>query len=521
MDLYFLEVESNSVGGYFSSEQLEMLSIVQCQTPKELRDFISGCHQFSAAFIEKNSEEFESIMKSIADAEKSIGDAQKSLDAAKKKVFECYQKTFVPHLSSERVIIENLLQHLGIPKEDAGITDSTYPGIAQIMDNIKRKYPDQYKEMLKEAHKFVSLERDQNKMDGLYKDFVLLNELLSSFDTLLVGSVKPEIVINNNLGEEESEHFDFYFAERDLDFALRNNKHVRLHSLFTKAATDLFKGKSKEEIIRILKVYVKTTIDFINEYNSKHKLADGSPVITAIDLFNEIVSFDKNSAGVYENIWESQYGITIEDICEIFSYAKEHKPPGVSYLYNEPFLENKERRDKVFEVLKEINNKSRSDKSGGLIDTLGSQMHITFGTSIKEIEECFEDFKYLQGEQGIHIQITEFDLSLGSKDIDRVIGDKADLSYDDVYDAKRRKISEDISPIIRKSGVRLSGVSYWSLTDNVDCNLERVRTNLLGSGRIHDASEVPTVCGGLMPTSSVYSKLYRNPDLQNDESKII
>lgn len=515
MDLYFLEVESNSVGGYFSSEQLEMLSIVQCQTPKELRDFISGCHQFSAAFIEKNSEEFESIMKSIADAEKSIGDAQTSLDAAKKKVFECYQKTFVPHLSSERVIIENLLQHLGIPKEDAGITDSTYPGIAQIMDNIKRKYPDQYKEMLKEAHKFVSLERDQNKMDGLYKDFVLLNELLSSFDTLLVGSVKPEIVINNNLGEEESEHFDFYFAERDLDFALRNNKHVRLHSLFTKAATDLFKGKSKEEIIRILKVYVKTTIDFINEYNSKHKLADGSPVITAIDLFNEIVSFDKNSAGVYENIWESQYGITIEDICEIFSYAKEHKPPGVSYLYNEPFLENPERRKKVIEVLKEINKTAI-----GLIDTLGSQMHITLAAKEKQIEDCFADFKDLQSELDIHIQITEFDLSLGARETTKVIGDPPELSYTDVYYEKQAKIGR-ISSIINESGVKLSGVSYWSLTDNVDCNLERVRDSLLKDGTIQDASQLPTVCGGLIPTSAQYFNLYKLSNLQEESHKTI
>lgn len=515
MDLYFLNVASNSVGGYFSSEQLEMLSIIQCQTPEELRAFISGCHQFSAAFIEKNSEEFASIMKSIDDAEKGIGDAKENLEAAKKKVFECYQKTFAPHRSSKRVIIENLLQHLGIPKEAAGITDSTYPGIAQIMDNIKRRYPDQYKEMIKEAHKFVSVERDQNKMDGLYKDFVLINELLSTFDTLLVGSAKPEIVINTALDEGESEHFDFYFAERDLDFALRNNKHVRLHSLFTKTATELFKGKSKPEIIRLLKAYVKATIDFINEYNSKHTLADGSPVITAIDLFNELVSFEKNSAGVYENIWESQYGITIEDLCEIFEYAKEHKPPGVSYLYNEPFLENPERRKKVIEVLKEINKTAI-----GLIDTLGSQMHITLAAKEKQIEDCFADFKDLQSELDIHIQITEFDLSLGAREATKVIGDPPELSYTDVYYEKQAKIGR-ISSIINESGVKLSGVSYWSLTDNVDCNLERVRDSLLKDGTIQDDSQLPTVCGGLIPTSAQYFNLYKLSNLQEESHKTI
>lgn len=75
-------------------------------------------------------------------------------------------------------------------------------------------------------------------------------------------------------------------------------------------------------------------------------MQDGTSVINAIDLFNELVSFNKNEKGEYENIWETKYGITIEDICRVFSYAKEHKPDGVNYLYNEPFLEDAARRKK-------------------------------------------------------------------------------------------------------------------------------------------------------------------------------
>ncbi len=42
MDVYRLKVLSNSMGGYFSSEQLDLLSIVKCQSQDELIDFVSS-----------------------------------------------------------------------------------------------------------------------------------------------------------------------------------------------------------------------------------------------------------------------------------------------------------------------------------------------------------------------------------------------------------------------------------------------------------------------------------------------
>lgn len=69
----------------------------------------------------------------------------------------------------------------------------------------------------------------------------------------------------------------------------------------------LFVGKSKEEILEIIKDYVKESIDFINDYNQNHRLnvnGEDIPLINAVDLFNEIVSFEKNANGEYYNIWE-------------------------------------------------------------------------------------------------------------------------------------------------------------------------------------------------------------------------
>lgn len=500
MDLYSLNISTNSIGGYLSSEQLELLSIVQCRTYEELISFVYQCKQLVGVF---SKEDFQNFIS-------------QDLEQLKRNIFKSYQDTLVPHNSDKETILNNTLYRLGIKQEDIEVIKRIYTTknketMNYIRDYIKVRYPDTYETIFKQVHQFISTERDQNKDYSLYDEFVLINERLEMFDTLLVGSGKPEVVINELFDEDNKDRFDFYFAKKDLDFALRNNKHIRFHSLLTKGANEqLFDGKTKEEILEILTAYIKKTIDFVNEYNLTHKLIDGTPVINSIDLFNEIVSFNKNSQGEYENIWETKYGITIQDICSVFSYAQEHKPEGVSYLYNEPFLEDKERRKKVFEVLQSINS-----TSNGLIDTLGSQMHITFRTSDEQIQECFRDFKILQDTQNMNIQITEFDLSLGESETLKTIGDNPQVSYEQVYAMKRERIYS-ISSIINNAGVRLNGVSYWSLTDNIDCNLERVRSNLLNKGIINDIRQVPTVCGGLMPTSQQYIYMINNINENNN-----
>ena len=184
-----------------------------------------------------------------------------------------------------------------------------------------------------------------------------------------------------------------------------------------------------------------------------------------------------------------------------FSYAFEHKPEGVSYVYNEPFLENDKRRQKVIEVLEQINTNKYTP---GLIDTLGSQMHINIHQDFDEIRRCFEAFKKLQ-ERGIKIQITEFDMTLGTDDVQRIFGEGSDATLEQAYEAKLANIAE-ISRIINESGVTLSGVSYWSLTDGIDFNLERMRSELHKTNPEADLKSIPTACGGLIPTHKKLSK---------------
>lgn len=502
MENYSLNIVSNNIGGYFSSEQIDLLRIIQCNNISELFNFIKECDQIKHLFNEQ-----ELMYLNDLDVEN-----------AKRKVFAAYQNTMVLHDSDSLTDIENKLKNIGVK-------DEHIPYIKQFLGNrdiqiirktIEALYPDKANEILALSHHFVSQERDQLKASNMYDEFVTLNNNLSSFNTMLVGSGKIYSVVNSFYNSDESEYrFDFYKAKRDLDFALKNGKQVRFHSLLVKEDAHLFDGKSKEEILTIMSDYVRHTIDFVNEYNNTHKV-NGKPVINAIDLFNEIVSFDVNDQGEYYNIWESKYGITLQELMSIFDYAKEHKPNGVSYLYNEPFLENGDRRKKVFETLQTI-----TELSPGLIDTLGSQMHITITEDLNKIQKCFSDFKRFQEITGMKIQITEFDMSLGSREILHVFGENADYTIEQVYDIKRKQI-EMISKIINDSGVNLSGISYWSLTDGIDCNLERLRTNLLKKGTITDISQITTACGGLIPTHQALIKtIQMNLQLESSMNELI
>lgn len=411
------------------------------------------------------------------------------LESAKRSIFKSYQNSMVYHDQGLDASRMNRFNYLRITSEE------------ELMSVIDKSHP-RSQEILSLNHHFISEEWDQTKSIS-YEEMETLNSQLPLFNSVLIGSGKIYKVINKYDTNKDTK-YDFYFAKRDLDFAYKNGKQVRFHSLLVKDDGKIFNEKSKEEIMDIIKEYVKQSIDFINDYNSSHKININNKeeaVINAVDLFNEIVSFDKNEKGEYYNIWEQKYGISLPELMSCFEYALVNKPEGVNYLYNEPFLEDDQRRQKVFETL--------AQTTPGLIDTLGSQMHITITQDIDSIRRCFADFKKLQESTGKKIQITEFDMCLGRSDVPRVFGPNADISLERVYQEKDKKISE-ISSAINESGVKLSGVSYWSLTDGIDCNLERIRSNALSNHQISNVNEIPTVCGGLIPT---HKKIVKNNEL--------
>ena len=463
MEKFKLDLESPIKGVYLSSEMIDLMSIIQCKDLQQLSDFVMNCEQMTISLEDRNSWREEDI------------------EAIKHKIFKEYQDSFISleeQVTDSRASFAQALRHIGIEENIMEELFNVYKenGARGIKETLSSKYPEKYEKMAKSQHRFIASERDQIKR-VTYDEIATLIGTLQEHNTILLGGGRYYDVVNKMVNSQE-DRYDFYQMQRGLDFCERNGLSARYHTLLDKQTLDgQLAGKNKEEVLAEIEKFVRQSIDFINEYNANHVIKDENGntrgLITSIDLFNEIISFDKvnengerDENGEYRNMWQLKYGITLEELMQTFSYALENKPEGVTYVYNEPFLENLERRNAVISLIKQMKSISPN-----LIDTLGTQMHIETNQNMQEVEQCFKDFYKLQEEFGLGIQITEFDMCLPEAELFAEDGSVKDISDD----KKKMKIAELIK-IISDSGVDLEGVSYWSISDTLDHNVQRTNT---------------------------------------------
>ena len=407
---------------------------------------------------------------------------------------EQYKDTLISmeqSIKDKKSVMKSALQHSGIPSNeiDSYILVFQNDGYEAIKQKLKKEHPESYTEFTEKAHRFIASERDQMK-SVTFEELSNINDRLTNHNTILIGSGRYYDVTKKMYDEQkpDMEKYDFYYAKRGLDFCYKNGMNARYHTLLDKQTMEEHLiGKPKEEVLKELQNYVKQSIDFISKYNKTHKI-DGKGVISSVDLFNEIISFDEP----YRNMWQELHGISNEDLVSVFQYAQENKPDGVTYVYNEPFLENPERRKVVLEQLKQIN-----ELSPGLIDTIGTQMHIEMTQDVDSIRQCFEDLK----KSGVNAQITEFDMCLperfmfkkngkvrSEKELTKLINKKSDIKFKNLSEFKEMKMSE-ISKAITETGIQLEGVTYWSISDTLDHNLERTNRKTFEQGLHRDIAK--------------------------------
>ncbi len=460
MQKFSLGIEAPINGIYLNSETIELLSIVQCKDVTELKDFVRNCAQLNIGEHEMQSWD------------------ESSLGSIKRSLVEQYKESLISmeqSIKDRGSVLKSALIHSGIPSEeiDSYILAFQEKGYEGLKQKLKDEHPESYAKYAEKAHRFIASERDQMK-SLTYEELSGINDILPEHNTILVASGRYYDVTPKMYDEQipDMEKYDFYYAQRGLDFCYKNGMHARYHTLLDKQTMEEHLiGKSKEEIIKELQEYVEHSIDFISKYNEEHKI-DGKGVITSVDLFNEIISFDPP----YRNMWQELHGISNEDLKTIFQYASDHKPEGVTYVYNEPFLENPERRQAVLAQLEQINS-----LCPGLIDTIGTQMHIELMQSPEDIKKCFEDLK----NTGFNIQITEFDMCLPERfmfdengkarseaEIVDLINQKTGMAITSMAEFKEMRVNA-ISRAIKETEIPLEGITYWSISDTLDHNLER------------------------------------------------
>ena len=505
MQEFSLKLESPINGIYLNSETIELLSIIQCENMEELKDFAINCSQLNISEDDLNSWNGNDI------------------EAIKRMLVEQYKSTLVSmeqSIKNRRSVLELALKHSGITADEVDSYISVFQnnGYEGIKKKLKAEHPESYDIFTEKAYRFIGTERDQ--MTSItYEELSGLNDILSNHNTLLIGAGRYYDVTKKMYDEHipNMEKYDFYYAQRGLDFCYKNGMYARYHTLLDKQTMEEYLiGKQKEYVLGELQKYVKKSIDFISKYNEEHKI-NGKGVICSVDLLNEIISFDEP----YRNMWQELYGISNEELVSIFQYALENKPNGVTYVYNEPFLENPERRQVVIEQLSRIN-----ELAPGLIDTIGTQMHIEMTQNIDDIRQCFEGFKRLE-ELGIGTQITEFDMCLperfmfdengkirSEQDLVELINSKiskSGITIGSIAEFKSMRMDE-ISKAIEETGVQLDGITYWSTSDTLDHNLERTNRKTYEQGVQREISQ--TRYAGL------YSSLERNQTIMLENKKM-
>lgn len=406
---------------------------------------------------------------------------EQNIEDIKKYLFELYKETLIPlrqGIEDRNSAFESVLKHSGISEDEVDdyISVLKINGYEGVKQKLQEEYPEGYTEFAQKQHRFIASERDQ-MTEVSYEEMSEINDNLSNQNTILIASGRYYDITNKLYNENvpNMQKYDFYYAKRGLDFCYRNGMNARYHTLLDKQTMEEHLiGKSKEEVISELKAYVEKSIDFISQYNETYQI-DGKGVISSVDLFNEIISFDEP----YRNMWQKLYGISNEELMSIFQYAQENKPDGVTYVYNEPFLENPERRKSVLEQLQKMN-----ELCPGLIDTIGTQMHIEMTQDIELIWQCFEDLKNV----GVQVQITEFDMCLPERfmfdeqgkvrsedEFVQIINSKLEKNgktIESIAELKSMKMQE-ITSAIKKTEIDLEGVTYWSTSNTLDHNLER------------------------------------------------
>ena len=479
MQEFSLELESPINGIYLNSETIELLSIIQCENIGELKDFAINCSQLNISeedLTSWNGNDIENI---------------------KRMLVEQYKSTLIPmeqSIKNRRNVLESVLKHSGINDDevDAYILVLQNDGYEGIKKKLKIEHPESYDIFTEKAHRFIATERDQ--MTSItYEELFGINDILSNHNTILIGAGRYYDITKKMYDDDipNMEKYDFYYAQRGLDFCNRNGMYARYHTLLDKQTMeDHLIGKEKEYVLKELQEYVKKSIDFISKYNEEHKI-NGKGLIRSVDLFNEIISFNEP----YKNMWQELYGISNEELVSTFQYALENKPDEVTYVYNEPFLENPERRKAVIKQLSQIN-----ELAPGLIDTIGTQMHIEMTQNTDDIRNCFEDLKRLE-KLGIGTQITEFDMCLperfmfdengkirSEKDLVEIINSKiskSGITIGSIAELKSMKMNE-ISNAIEETEIQLDGITYWSINDILDHNLERTNRKTYEQGLQRD-----------------------------------
>ena len=281
------------------------------------------------------------------------------------------------------------------------------------------------------------------------------------------NEMKPDYVLNYNAtqkyfeetGDDENPQVSFAQAKPVLDYCLKNNIPVRVHTLVWHSQTPewFFKENydasgeyvSKEKMTKRMENYIKNFFETLTEL---YPTLD----FYACDVVNEAWLDDgtprrpghpDQSNGYGASDWVAVYGDN-SFIEPAFTFARKYAPEGCKLYYND-YNEYMGKKTKIVEMATELKEK-------GVIDGIGMQSHLdarqNMGSafpSVSMYESAIKDYV----ETGLDVQITELDVTIPENSGDQYFEHQAEY-YNGIMDA------------IEKYKDNISAVVFWGVTDD-------------------------------------------------------
>ncbi|WP_340022817.1 endo-1,4-beta-xylanase [Paenibacillus sp. FSL K6-1096] len=245
-------------------------------------------------------------------------------------------------------------------------------------------------------------------------------------------------------------------ADRIVAFAKENGMGLRFHTLVWHSQTpewffrDEAGGAMAEETDPARreankKLLLKRLDRYVTAVVSRYKQD-----ITSWDVVNEVIE-PGDPDGMRASSW---YKITGTGFIETaFKAARKAGGPDIKLYINDYGTDNPEKRDRLYELVKELLEK------GVPIDGVGHQTHINLEyPPVESIIESMDKFHTL----GLDNQITELDMSL------YVYNDLSDVGPEVPADILQRQAERygELFTALRARKELLSGVMFWGIADD-------------------------------------------------------
>ncbi len=258
------------------------------------------------------------------------------------------------------------------------------------------------------------------------------------------NSITAENVMKPGPIHPEEDRYFWEDADKIVDFAVANGLKVRGHTLCWHNQTGdwMFKDAqgnqaSKELALVRLKDHITTVV---TRYKGK---------IYAWDVLNEIiVDNDKAESPYRQSPWNEICGD--EYIAKIFQWAHEADPDAL-LVYNDYGTENPGKRDRIYNMLKELLD------AGVPVHAVGLQGHWSITDPTEEnLRATIDKFSSL----GIKVQVTELDVSIYSGRADTL-----NLGFTPEREQKQIDLYKMAFNVFREKKDVLNSVTFWNLTD--------------------------------------------------------